>query len=187
MDADVFGPSVPRLMHLQGKPYATADKKMIPLENFGVKCISMGFLLDQGEAAVWRGPMVMGAIDKLLKGCEWGELDVLVIDMPPGTGDAYISVSQKIKLSGAVIVSTPQEMSLCGQSHDIFGSGGAERVAESWDWISWAKCPSKRTYAKVAMKASRSSSTSQQRESARAYNAIAKNLMAKLDGKEVDS
>lgn len=217
MDADVFGPSVPRLMHLEGKPYATADKKMVPLENFGVKCISMGFLLDQGEAAVWRGPMVMGAIDKLLKGCEWGELDVLVIDMPPGTGDAYISVSQKIKLSGAVIVSTPQEMSLsvarrgitmygkvqvpvlglvenmsyftckCGESHDIFGSGGAERVAQELGLDLLGKVPLEAKLRQGGDAGVPVLVGHPQSESARAYDSIAKNLMAKLEGNKPTS
>jgi len=112
MDADVFGPSLPRLMNLKGKPYVTEDKLMQPLENYGVRCISMGFLMEERDAAVWRGPMVMGAVEKLLKGTDWGPLDVIVVDMPPGTGDAHISLSQKVQLSGAVIVSTPQDLAL---------------------------------------------------------------------------
>jgi len=112
LDADVFGPSIPRLMNLQGTPLLAADKRMIPLENYGVRCMSMGFLMKDNDAAVWRGPMVMGAVEKLLNGVQWGDLDVLVVDMPPGTGDTHLSLSQKVRLAGAVVVSTPQDLAL---------------------------------------------------------------------------
>ncbi|KAK3275213.1 hypothetical protein CYMTET_16646 [Cymbomonas tetramitiformis] len=112
LDADVFGPSIPRLLNLSGKPLITEEKQFLPLENYGVRCMSMGFLMKADDAAVWRGPMVMGAITKLLQGVEWAPLDVLVVDMPPGTGDAHLSMSQKVNVSGAVIVSTPQDLAL---------------------------------------------------------------------------
>eukprot|EP00250_Pteridium_aquilinum_P012399 c20704_g1_i3 orf=1492-2058(-) len=100
LDADVYGPSIPTMMKLQGHPKLDADSKMIPLENYGVRCMSMGFLMEKDAPAVWRGPMVMSALEKLIKGVRWGELDVLVVDMPPGTGDAQISISQRLQLSG---------------------------------------------------------------------------------------
>eukprot|EP00899_Mesostigma_viride_P020310 jgi/Mesvir1/28280/Mv04804-RA.1 len=113
MDADVYGPSQHRMMNLKGQPEVDASSQMmVAMENFGIKCISMGNLMEEGMAAVWRGPMVMSAIQKLLKGTCWGELDVLVIDMPPGTGDAHLSISQSVQLSGAVVVSTPQDIAL---------------------------------------------------------------------------
>ncbi|KAL3691942.1 hypothetical protein R1sor_005593 [Riccia sorocarpa] len=112
LDADVYGPSVPTLMKLQGRPQLDKDSKMLPLENFGVKCMSMGFLMDKDAPAVWRGPMVMSALEKLSRGTSWGEIDVMVVDMPPGTGDAQISISQRLPLAGAVIVSTPQDLAL---------------------------------------------------------------------------
>ncbi|KAL7172530.1 hypothetical protein ACSBR2_032087 [Camellia fascicularis] len=113
LDADVYGPSIPTMMKLHGKPEVSEDKKMIPIENHGVKCMSMGFLLAEKYAPiVWRGPMVMKALEQMSRGVDWGNLDILVVDMPPGTGDAQISISQRLQLSGALIVSTPQDVAL---------------------------------------------------------------------------
>ncbi|CAL5219543.1 g1395 [Coccomyxa viridis] len=112
MDADVYGPSIPRMMNLSGEPRMDASGKLYPLQNFGVKCMSMGFLMKDDKAAVWRGPMVMSAIDTFINKVNWGALDVMVIDMPPGTGDAQLSISQRLSLSGAVMVSTPQDIAL---------------------------------------------------------------------------
>ncbi|XP_016577431.1 iron-sulfur protein NUBPL isoform X1 [Capsicum annuum] len=119
LDADIYGPSIPLMMRLQGKPelsngdaLTTFNRKMIPIESYGVKCISIGSLVDQKEAIVWRGPMVMKALEQLTRGVDWGILDVLVIDMPPGTGDTQISISQRLQLSGGLIVSTPQDVAL---------------------------------------------------------------------------
>ncbi|CAM6037001.1 unnamed protein product [Sphagnum compactum] len=112
LDADVYGPSIPSLMKLQGRPQLDSASRMIPMENYGVKCMSMGFLMEKDAPAVWRGPMVMSALEKLVRGVSWGKLDVMVVDMPPGTGDAQISISQRLPLAGAVIVSTPQDIAL---------------------------------------------------------------------------
>jgi ATP-binding protein involved in chromosome partitioning len=113
LDADVFGPSMPRLFGVSGKPDLAPDgQKLKPMEAFGVKLMSIGFLVDEGAAVVWRGPMVMSALNQFLREVEWGELDVLVVDMPPGTGDAQLTMAQNVPLSGAVIVSTPQDLSL---------------------------------------------------------------------------
>lgn len=112
LDADVYGPSIPTMMNLHGKPEANQDLKMIPKENYGVKCMSIGFLVDKDAPIVWRGPMVMSALQKMAKGVNWGNLDILVVDMPPGTGDAQLTISQQLQLSGAVIVSTPQDIAL---------------------------------------------------------------------------
>ncbi|KAL3367545.1 hypothetical protein AABB24_011998 [Solanum stoloniferum] len=112
LDADIYGPSIPLMMHLKGKPELSNDRKMIPIESYGVKCISIGSLVDEREAIVWRGPMVMKALEQLTRGVDWGILDVLVIDMPPGTGDTQISISQRLQLSGGLIVSTPQDVAL---------------------------------------------------------------------------
>lgn len=114
LDADVFGPSIPIMMNLNDRPFVD-DKtnKMIPLENYGVKCMSMGFLVDPNEAIVWRGPMVMGAIEKLAFGTLWNTTDVLIVDLPPGTGDIHLSIAQNFnKIFGAIIVSTPQRVAL---------------------------------------------------------------------------
>jgi len=113
LDADVFGPSMPRLFGITGKPDLAPDgQKLKPMEKFGLKVMSIGFLVDEGAAVVWRGPMVMSALNQFLREVEWGELDVLVVDMPPGTGDAQLTMAQNVPLSGAVIVSTPQDLSL---------------------------------------------------------------------------
>ncbi|GAV87728.1 ParA domain-containing protein/AAA_31 domain-containing protein [Cephalotus follicularis] len=112
LDADVYGPSLPIMMKIDKKPEINEDMKMIPIENYGVKCMSIGFLVDKDAAVVWRGPMVMSALKKLLKGVCWGDLDILVVDMPPGTGDAQITITQELQLSGALIVSTPQDVAL---------------------------------------------------------------------------
>jgi ATP-binding protein involved in chromosome partitioning len=113
LDADVFGPSMPRLFGITGKPDLAADgQKLKPMEKFGLKVMSIGFLVDENAAVVWRGPMVMSALNQFLREVEWGELDVLVVDMPPGTGDAQLTMAQNVPLSGAVIVSTPQDLSL---------------------------------------------------------------------------
>lgn len=111
-DADVYGPSVPKMMGLHEKPGATGDKKLIPLERYGVKCMSIGFMVDQNAPVIWRGPMVQNAVQQMIKSVDWGELDLLLIDMPPGTGDAHLTIAQQIELSGAVIVSTPQDIAL---------------------------------------------------------------------------
>ncbi|KAJ7972694.1 Cytosolic Fe-S cluster assembly factor NBP35 [Quillaja saponaria] len=112
LDADVYGPNVPTMMKINRTPEVTEDKKMIPIENYGVKCMSMGLLVDKDAAIVWRGPMVSNALAKMTRGVDWGHLDILVVDMPPGTGDTQIAISQNLQLSGALIVSTPQDIAL---------------------------------------------------------------------------
>jgi ATP-binding protein involved in chromosome partitioning len=112
LDADIYGPSLPRMMGLSGKPETADGKVLRPLVRHGVKVMSMGFLVAEETPMIWRGPMVMGAIQQMLRDVAWGELDVLVVDMPPGTGDAQLSLSQNVPLAGAVIVSTPQDIAL---------------------------------------------------------------------------
>ncbi|KAK9534141.1 hypothetical protein VZT92_009208 [Zoarces viviparus] len=112
LDADVYGPSIPKLMNLKGNPELSDNNLMIPLVNYGVPCMSMGFLVDESAPIVWRGLMVMSAIERLLRQVDWGSLDYLVVDMPPGTGDVQLSISQNVPVAGAVIVSTPQDIAL---------------------------------------------------------------------------
>lgn len=112
LDADVYGPSIPTMMKLHGKPEVSEDLKMIPIENYGVRCMSIGFLVGKDAPIVWRGPMIMSALEKLTRGVAWGDLDILVVDMPPGTGDVQLSMSQRLQLSGALVVSTPQDIAL---------------------------------------------------------------------------
>ena len=112
LDADIYGPSVPRLTGIREKPQLNDDKKMIPLARFGLSIMSIGFLVEEDTAMIWRGPMVMSAITQMLRDVAWGTLDVLVVDMPPGTGDAQLTLAQNVPLKGAVIISTPQDLSL---------------------------------------------------------------------------
>ncbi|MBP0578818.1 Mrp/NBP35 family ATP-binding protein [Labrys sp. LIt4] len=112
LDADIFGPSVPKLLGLTDRPEQDDNKKIIPLEAYGVKTMSIGFLVDQETAMIWRGAMVQSALTTLLRDVVWGKLDVMVVDMPPGTGDAQLTMAQNTPLAGAVIVSTPQDLAL---------------------------------------------------------------------------
>lgn len=159
LDADIYGPSLPRLLGLTKKP-VTENNKLVPLMAWGLQAMSIGFLLEEDSPTIWRGPMVMSAIQQMLRDVAWDNLDILVIDMPPGTGDAQLTLSQRAELAGAVIVSTPQDLALidarkglnmfqrvnvpvlgivenmshficpsCGDRSDIFGHGGAAAEA----------------------------------------------------------
>jgi ATP-binding protein involved in chromosome partitioning len=112
LDADIYGPSVPRLAGIRDKPSLDDNKKMIPIAKFGLSIMSIGFLVEEETAMIWRGPMVMSAITQMLRDVAWGTLDILVVDMPPGTGDAQLTLAQNVPLKGAVIVSTPQDLAL---------------------------------------------------------------------------
>jgi ATP-binding protein involved in chromosome partitioning len=112
LDADIYGPSVPRLTGIHEKPQLNDERKMIPIERFGLSIMSIGFLVEEDTAMIWRGPMVMSAITQMLRDVAWGTLDILVVDMPPGTGDAQLTLAQNVPLKGAVIISTPQDLSL---------------------------------------------------------------------------
>ncbi|HTO41751.1 MAG TPA: iron-sulfur cluster carrier protein ApbC [Rhizomicrobium sp.] len=160
LDADIYGPSVPRLLDIRHKPQSDG-KKLIPIEKMGIKAMSIGFMVKEDEAMIWRGPMVQSALTQMMNDVAWAPLDVLVIDMPPGTGDAQLTIAQRVPLKGAVIVSTPQDIALidarkgiamfnkthvpvlgvvenmstficpnCGHETHIFGHGGARAEAE---------------------------------------------------------
>ena len=160
LDADIYGPSLPRLIGLNHKPQSDG-KKILPIDAWGLQTMSIGYLVAEDAPTIWRGPMVMSAIEQMLRDVAWDNVDILVIDMPPGTGDAQLTLSQRAKLAGAVIVSTPQDLALidarkglnmfrkvnipllgiienmshflctdCGSRHDIFGHGGAAAEAE---------------------------------------------------------
>ncbi len=112
LDADIYGPSQPRLMGISGKPQSPDGKRLEPMTNYGIKVMSMGFMIAEDTPMIWRGPMVMGALTQLLRDVNWAPLDVLVCDLPPGTGDAQLTMAQNVPLAGAVIVSTPQDIAL---------------------------------------------------------------------------
>lgn len=150
LDADIYGPNIPLMFGLSGKP-RVENNKMVPLEAHGVQVISMGFLMPEGEAVVWRGPMLHKAIQQLFVDVRWGELDYLIVDLPPGTGDAQLSLAQSTPLTGAIIVTQPQEVAVSdarrgaaafarlevpmigvieNMSGEIFGSGGGQKAAQ---------------------------------------------------------
>jgi len=112
LDADIYGPSQPRMLGISGRPTSPDGKILNPMENYGLKCMSMGFLVAEDTPMIWRGPMVQSALQQMLRDVDWGELDILVVDMPPGTGDAQLTMAQQVPLTGAVIVSTPQDIAL---------------------------------------------------------------------------
>lgn len=112
LDADIYGPSIPRMMNLQGKPEIDEKKKMIPMQRYGLAAMSMGFLVAEDAPMIWRGPMVHSAVTQLFRDVAWEERDIIIVDMPPGTGDAHLTMAQQVPLSGAVIVSTPQDIAL---------------------------------------------------------------------------
>lgn len=172
LDADVYGPSLPTMLALSARPEVAEGNQVLPLQKFGVAVMSVGFFLDDTSPVIWRGPLVTGLLRQFLKDVRWGDLDLLVIDMPPGTGDAALTLVQQVPLSGAVIVTTPQEVSLvdvergismfrqvntpvlgvvenmsdyvcpsCGTHEQIFGSGGGQRLAESFGVPLLARIP----------------------------------------------
>ena len=171
VDADIYGPSLPTMMNIKGQPIANEHKKIIPLEAYGIQCMSMGFLVPEKEAVIWRGPMVMGAVRQFLHEVEWRDVDVLVIDLPPGTGDAQLTMIQTVPLSGVVVVTTPQKVAVVDAERAIsmfrkldvpvmgvvenmawmdmpdgtrthpFGSGGGRATAEAYDTPLLAQIP----------------------------------------------
>ena len=163
LDADIYGPSMPMMFGIRERPQVV-DDRMMPFERHGVSVMSLGFILDTDTPVIWRGPMVMKAIEQMLGDVEWGALDFMIVDLPPGTGDAQLTISQRVPLSGAVIVTTPQDIALidarkglamfrkvkvpvlgiienmstfvcphCGETTDVFKSGGGEATAELLD------------------------------------------------------
>jgi len=112
LDADIYGPSMPRLLAIKGRPETIGGRMLRPMESYGLKVMSIGFLVEEETPMIWRGPMVMTAITQMLREVEWGKLDVMVVDMPPGTGDAQLTLAQQVPLAGSVIVSTPQDLAL---------------------------------------------------------------------------
>ena len=119
LDCDIYGPSIPRMLNLSGQPEMVGERTLRPMANYGIKCMSIGFLVAEDTAMIWRGPMVMQALEQMMRDVEWGELDVLLCDLPPGTGDAQLTMAQRVPLTGAVIVSTPQDIALLDVTRGI--------------------------------------------------------------------
>ncbi len=112
LDADIYGPSMPRMMGITGQPASTDGHRLDPMENYGVKCMSMGFLVEEDTPVIWRGPMAQSALLQMMRDVNWGNLDIMIVDLPPGTGDVQLTIAQQVPLAGAVIVSTPQDIAL---------------------------------------------------------------------------
>ena len=119
LDCDIYGPSIPRMLNLSGQPEMVGERTLRPMANYGIKCMSIGFLVAEDTAMIWRGPMVMQALEQMMRDVQWGELDVLLCDLPPGTGDAQLTMAQRVPLTGAVIVSTPQDIALLDVTRGI--------------------------------------------------------------------
>ena len=162
LDADIYGPSLPKMMSINEKPKSEDGKSLTPIDQYGVQCMSIGFLVDEETPMIWRGPMVTSAIKTFTQKVLWNDLDFIIVDMPPGTGDTQLTFAQEIKVDGAIIVSTPQEIALLdvkrgikmfdklkvpilglvdnmsffksddGKNYNIFGEGGVEKVAKDY-------------------------------------------------------
>lgn len=215
LDADIYGPSIPTMLGISGQP--TSDGTQIqPLERFGVKLMSIGFLLDDPKSAVvWRGPMLHGALLQFLKDVAWGPLDFLLLDLPPGTGDVALTLSQKVRASGAIIVTTPQEVALqdvyksvsmcqkvgievlgvvenqsyfvcdgCEKQHELFGSGGGQKVADHAGAPLLGKIPLHTTIREWGDAGTPVVQASPGSPSAAAFVAVAEQLIAVLNARE---
>jgi ATP-binding protein involved in chromosome partitioning len=212
LDADIYGPSLPRMLGLLRRPEVRGDK-MQPLEAWGVKCMSIGFLVEEETPMIWRGPMVMGALEQMLGQVNWGELDVLVVDMPPGTGDAQLTMAQRVALTGAVIVSTPQDIALidarrgvkmfervhvpvlglvenmsyyccpnCGHRAELFGHGGARAEAARMQTTFLGEVPLVLEVRTASDAGTPIVAASPESDSAKAFRAVADAVWAKLAG-----
>jgi ATP-binding protein involved in chromosome partitioning len=212
LDADIYGPSLPRMIGLNRRP-EVRDDKMIPLQAWGVSCMSIGFLVDEETAMIWRGPMVMGALEQMMGQVSWGALDVLVVDMPPGTGDAQLTMAQRVALTGAVIVSTPQDIALidarrgvrmfektnvpvlglvenmsfyccpnCGHRADIFGHGGAKAEAAHLGTEFLGEIPLLLDIRVAADAGTPIAASAPESEAAKAYGALAARVWEKVSG-----
>ena len=212
LDADVYGPSLPRMLGVSGKP-PIVDGKMQPIEVWGLKAMSIGLLVDPDGAMIWRGPMVISALEQMMSQVNWGPLDIMVVDMPPGTGDAQLTMAQRVSLSGAVIVSTPQDIALidarrgvrmfekvmvpvlgvvenmssfacphCGETTHLFGHGGARREAETLGVPFLGEVPLLLDIRETGDAGTPIVAAVPDSAAAKAYAAIAERVMASLGG-----
>ena len=215
LDADIYGPSLPRLLGTNRKP-EYYEKKLVPLDAWGLQTMSIGYLVEPESPTIWRGPMVMRAIEQMLRDVLWTDLDVLVIDLPPGTGDAQLTLSQRASLSGAVIVSTPQDLALidarkglnmfrkvevpilgiienmsyficpnCGSRHDVFSTGGAEKEAAKLNVAFLGAIPLNMTIRQTSDAGGPIVATQPKNPHSKAYSSIAKKIWETLESQDV--
>ena len=216
LDADIYGPSLPRLLGTSRKP-EYYDKKLVPLDVWGLQTMSIGFLVEPESPTIWRGPMVMSAIEQMLRDVLWTDLDVLVIDLPPGTGDAQLTLCQRASLSGAVIVSTPQDLALidarkvlnmfrkvdvpilgiienmsyficpdCDSRHDVFSTGGAEKEAAKLDVAFLGGIPLDMTIRQTSDAGEPIVATQPENPHSKAYSSIALKIWDSLEGQNAE-
>ncbi len=217
LDADIYGPSMPRLLGITDRPRANG-RILNPLEGFGLKVMSMGFLVEEDTPMIWRGPMVISALTQMLREVAWGDLDVLVVDMPPGTGDAQLTMAQQVPLAGAVVVSTPQDIALidarkglnmfrkvevpvlgiienmstficpsCGERSDIFGHGGARKEAENLGVPFLGEVPLHMDIRSNSDNGTPVTVTDPDGPHAQIYRELAKGVIARLQAEAVDN
>ncbi|HJM91203.1 MAG: Mrp/NBP35 family ATP-binding protein [Alphaproteobacteria bacterium] len=210
LDADIYGPSMPRMLGISGQPRSNGDK-LETMQGHGISCMSIGFLVDPDQPTIWRGPMVMGALEQLLGDVNWGELDLLLVDMPPGTGDAQLTMAQRVPLKGAIIVSTPQDVALidarkglnmfrhtevpvmgmvenmsyfhcpsCGERADVFGHGGARDTAEELGCDFLGEIPLHISLRETSDSGTPIVATMPESDEAQAFIAIAEQVKARL-------
>ena len=215
LDADIYGPSLPRMLGLSARPEVAGDK-MVPIPAWGLSAMSIGFLVEEETPMIWRGPMVMGALEQMMGQVAWGALDVLVVDMPPGTGDAQLTMAQRVALTGAVIVSTPQDLALidarrgvkmfektqvpvlglvenmsfyccpnCGHRADIFGHGGARAEAARLGAEFLGEIPLQLDIRMAADAGTPIAALAPDSDAAKAYGALAARVWAKVSGAAV--
>ena len=215
LDADIYGPSLPRMLGLNRKPEVVGDK-MVPLQAWGLSCMSIGFLVEEETPMIWRGPMVMGALEQMMGQVSWGPLDIMVVDMPPGTGDAQLTMAQRVALTGAVIVSTPQDIALidarrgvrmfervqvpvlglvenmsfyccpnCGHRADLFGHGGAKLEAARLGTAFLGEVPLLLDIRTASDAGTPIVAAAPDSEAAKAFGAIASAVWAKVSGAAV--
>ncbi len=212
LDADIYGPSLPRMLGINRKP-TVRNEKMVPLEAWGLECMSIGFLVDEEQAMIWRGPMVMGALEQMMSQVSWGALDILVVDMPPGTGDAQLTMAQRVALAGVVIVSTPQDVALidarrgvkmfektnvpvlgvvenmsyyccpnCGHRAELFGHGGARAEAARLGVDFLGEIPLLLDIRTAADAGTPIAASAPDSDAAKAYAELAQRVWAKVSG-----
>lgn len=213
MDADIYGPSLPRMLGQSGRPEVRGDR-LIPVEAWGLSTMSMGFLVEEDNAVIWRGPMIMGAVQQFLNQVAWGTLDVLVVDLPPGTGDIQLTLAQRVKVSGAVVVSTPQDIALidarravkmfekveipvlgvienmsyfccpnCGHRSEIFGHGGARAEAAKLGQAFLGEIPLLPAIRALSDEGTPVVAAAPESEAGQAFMAVATSLAPRLAGK----
>ena len=206
LDADVYGPSLPKLIKLNEKPKSEDGKALIPLEKYGAQCMSMGFLVEEQTPMIWRGPMVISALKTMTQKVLWKDRDVIVIDMPPGTGDTQLTFAQEVKVDGAIIVSTPQDLALLdvkrgiqmfdktgvkilglidnmsffkgddGKEYKIFGEGGVEKTAKEFNKNFLGKIPIHQDLREAADKGDPLTHSNPSHEVSKIFNGIAEKI-----------